>query len=202
MKNNINKIIEYLNQDLIILSPTDTVFGLLANSYSQIAIENLYKIKNRPIHKTFAVFIHPKFLDQYTNLNQRNRKLFEKFTPGPVTFIVKNTNKNLDHISLNNKIAIRIPDNDDLLELLMEYKKPLVATSANISGEENPKNFKEINQFIKTNPLVALNNLESHYTMSHEASSIFDISDYEIKTIRQGNLKIEEIQIFLKSINL
>ena len=74
-------------------------------------MKNLYKMKNRPVDKTFAILIHPQYINQYTDLNYRNQKLFEKFTPGPVTFVVQNINHNLSHIELNGKIAIRIPQN-------------------------------------------------------------------------------------------
>ena len=204
MRDNINKIIDYLNKNLIILSPTDTVFGLLANSYSVDAMKNLYKIKNRPVDKTFAIFIHPKYINQYTDFNYRNQKLFEKFTPGPVTFVVKNINHNVSHIELNGKIAIRIPQNKYLLEILEVYKKPLIATSANISGDENPRTFDEISKMIINNPLVISENFNDVFQceMSQIASSIFDISENKINIVRQGSIKIEEIYNYLKIINL
>jgi tRNA threonylcarbamoyl adenosine modification protein (Sua5/YciO/YrdC/YwlC family) len=204
MRDNINKIIDSLNENFIIISPTDTVFGLLANSYSIDAMKNLYKIKNRPVDKTFAIFIHPQYINQYTDLNYRNQKLFEKFTPGPVTFVVQNINHNLSHIELNGKIAIRIPQNKYLLEILDKYKKPLIATSANISGDKNPKTFDEINKMIINNPLTIIENFHDilKYKMSQIASSIFDISEDRINTIREGSVKIKEIYDFLKTFNL
>ena len=167
-------------------------------------MKNLYKIKNRPVDKTFAIFIHPQYINQYTDLNYRNQKLFEKFTPGPVTFVVQNINHNLSHIELNGKIAIRIPQNKYLLEILDKYKKPLIATSANISGDKNPKTFDEINKMIINNPLTIIENFHDilKYKMSQIASSIFDISEDRINTIREGSVKIKEIYDFLKTFNL
>ena len=139
---------ELLN-DQIILFPTDTVYGLLANGYSKQAMENLFLIKNRPQEKTFAIFTDKKKLNQYVELNNRNLILFEKFTPGAVTFILKNKNENLKHLEIEGKIGIRIPKNKFLQKLLENLNFPIIATSANISGKNTPTNYENIDETIK-----------------------------------------------------
>jgi L-threonylcarbamoyladenylate synthase len=188
---------EKLLNDKVILFPTDTVYGLLANAYSEKAKENVFLIKERSREKTFALFIDKKKIDNYLDLNERNYLLFQRFTPGPVTFIVKNKDIKLNHIAFNNKIGVRIPENKFLQKLLEILDFPLIATSANISNEETPINYRDVNNKIKNHHLV--HNLNYEYLLdlkpSGFSSSIFDISEDEIKVLRDGKIKLGDLII-------
>ncbi len=186
--------IDILSNNKILLVKTDTIFGLLCDAQSQDAIKKIYEIKERDESKTCAIFIHPNQIGDYIHQqNNRNLKLFEKFTPGPVTFVIKNINKNLTHLEKNGKIGIRIPNDSNLLSLLAKYKKPLIATSANISGYENPISFSEIDQKILDHAEIFFFNLENSILESNLASSVFDISSEEIIVLRKGAIGIDEI---------
>ena len=187
---------ELLN-DQIILFPTDTVYGLLTNGYSKQAMDNLFLIKNRPKEKTFAIFIDKKRIIHYAELNDRNRILFEKFTPGSVTFILKNKDKNLSHLEMEGKIGIRIPKNKFLQELLENLNFPIIATSANISGKNTPTHYENIDEAIKNHELT--HNINYEYLLDEEptglSSSIFDISSDEIKILREGEITLHDLYL-------
>jgi len=175
-----------IQNNKIILFPTDTVYGLLANGYSKIAMDNLFDVKKRPKEKTFAIFVDINRLENYVWLNERNKMLFKKFTPGAVTFILKNRDRNLNHLEIDGKIAIRIPKNKFLQKLLSEIEFPLIATSANLSGQKSTAFYYDVDDEIKSHPLVHNKNYE--FLLDEEplslSSSIFDISEDQIKTIR------------------
>jgi L-threonylcarbamoyladenylate synthase len=191
----INILKNKLLNDFVILFPTDTVYALLANAYSKRAMENVFEIKQRPKEKTFAIFADRKKLEKYVELNERNSNLFKKFTPGPVTFVLKNKDQKLSHLEIDEKIGIRIPDNEFLQELLKTIDFPLIATSANISGEKTAIFYEDVNGAIKNHPFVHDFNYESLLDKkpSGISSSIFDISEDEIKILRDGIIKLTDI---------
>ena len=134
---NIKKAIKYLNNDQCVAIPTETVYGLAANAYSDKATSKIYKLKKRP--KKNPLIVH------YYNLDKLNKdcefdkqflKLYSKFCPGPITFILKlkktsNISKNVTN--KNQTLAVRFPNHKLTRRLLKFLKYPLAAPSANIS---------------------------------------------------------------------
>ena len=145
MKNNlsnIKKAIKYLNNNECIGIPTETVYGLAANAYSDKATRKIFNLKKRP--KKNPLIVH------YYSLNDLKKdcvldlnffRLYKKFCPGPISFVLKL--KNDSHISENvtNKkktIAIRFPSHKLTRSLLKNLKYPLAAPSANLSKQISP----------------------------------------------------------------
>ena len=94
---NIKKSRYFLNKRECIAIPTETVYGLAANAYSDQATSKIFKLKKRP--KTNPLIVHYaslKMLENDCNLNKNFIKLFKKFSPGPITFVLK--------LKKNNKI--------------------------------------------------------------------------------------------------
>ena len=193
----IQDLLSALSRHNSILIPTDTVYGLVADGYSIESRDNLYEIKRRSIEKTFAIFIHAENSDLYFHRNFRNQRIFEKFPY--VTFIVKNINKKLQHLEVDGKIGIRVPNSIPILRLLKIYDKPLIATSANISGDKAPTMLDEVSEEIINHPLVFSRGIQNHFDCirSGVSSSIFDISEEKIRIIREGSIKLREIENFL-----
>ena len=145
MKNNlsnIKKAIKYLNNNECIGIPTETVYGLAANAYSDKATRKIFNLKKRP--KKNPLIVH------YYSLNDLKKdcvldlnffRLYKKFCPGPISFVLKL--KNDSHISENvtNKkktIAIRFPSHKLTRSLLKFLEFPLAAPSANLSKQISP----------------------------------------------------------------
>ncbi len=112
--------------------PTETVYGLGANLLNKEAIEKLYKVKARPKAKPFTVHIESvsSIKKSGYEVTGKVKKLICKYWPGPLTIILKN--------KIGRKMGFRMPDNIVALELIRESRVPVVAPSANISGEAPP----------------------------------------------------------------
>ena len=134
---NIKKSKYFLNKGECIAIPTETVYGLAANAYSDRATSKIFKLKKRP--KTNPLIVHYvslKMLEKDCDLNKNFFKLFRKFSPGPITFVLKlKKNSKISKNVTNNKktLAVRFPKHKMARKLLKKLNFPLAAPSANIS---------------------------------------------------------------------
>ena len=134
---NIKKSKYFLNKGECIAIPTETVYGLAANAYSNVATSKIFKLKKRP--KTNPLIVHYaslKMLEKDCDLNKNFFKLFKKFSPGPITFVLKlKKNSKISKNVTNNKktLAVRFPKHEMARKLLEKLNYPLAAPSANIS---------------------------------------------------------------------
>jgi len=134
---NIKKSMYFLNKEECVAIPTETVYGLAANAYSDRATSKIFKLKKRP--KTNPLIVHYvslKMLEKDCDLNKNFFKLFKKFSPGPITFVLKlKKNSKISKNVTNNKktLAVRFPKHEMARKLLKKLNYPLAAPSANIS---------------------------------------------------------------------
>ena len=149
-------IINLSNGDVIGL-PTETVYGLGGNAYSKKSIQKIYKLKGRP--KSNPLIVHYFNLEDASQdviINDRFKKLYKRFCPGPITFILtkKNGSKinSLASAKLNT-IAIRFPKHRAIRSILKKIDFPLAMPSANKSNNVSPVTaedvFDEFNKEIK-----------------------------------------------------
>jgi len=139
---NIKKAKYYLDKSECIGFPTETVYGLAANAYSKKATLKIFKLKKR--NKRNPLIVHYcslKMLDNDCVINEEFLKLYKKYCPGPITFVLKlKKNSNISKIVTNNKktLAVRFPSHHLAIKLLKILKYPLAAPSANISSKISP----------------------------------------------------------------
>jgi len=151
MENEINKAVELLQKGKVILYPTDTIWGIGCDATQPKAVEKVYKIKMRPGEKKQAIILLDNIdkIERYVKkVPEVTRDLIEQ-SPGPLTIIFeggKNVAKNV--LSEGGNIAIRIVKGDFCVEVIKRLGKPIVSTSANISGEDAPIVFSEISNEI------------------------------------------------------
>ncbi len=146
----LKEIVNKLKEGKTILYPTDTVWGLGCDATNIEAVKKIYEIKNREESKSLIILVSSiEMLMEY--LNEIPNKALEilKEATKPTT-IIYNAPKNLadNTIAKDNTIAIRIPKDEFCINLIKEFGKPIVSTSANISGEPTPKSFSEISKAI------------------------------------------------------
>ena len=147
---NIKKSISFLNKDDCVAIPTETVYGLAANAYSSKAVRKIYTLKRRPINN--PSIIHYSSLNQLEKdceLNKNFFKLYKKFCPGPITFVLKLKKEScISKIATNNKktVAIRFPKNKITQKLLKILNYPLAAPSANISTKISPVSASDVRE--------------------------------------------------------
>ncbi len=145
------KAIEVLQKGGIILYPTDTIWGIGCDATNATAIEKVYRIKKRSESKSLIILVESidqiyKYVDE---MPQAALRLI-KDTKKPLTIIYDNAkNLPLSLIAVDGSVAIRIVQEEFCKELILQFKKPLVSTSANISGEPSPASFKDISGEIK-----------------------------------------------------
>ena len=137
IQSNIKKAKKYLDKNDCIAVPTETVYGLAGNAYSNIAVKKIFKLKKRPVNNPLIVHYYDiNKLKQDCHINDNFIKLFNKFSPGPITFILKLKKDSKISNFVTNKqrtLGVRFPKHLLFRKLLKNLNYPLAAPSANIS---------------------------------------------------------------------
>lgn len=151
MHNDIKKALEVLKNGGVILYPTDTIWGIGCDATNQKAVQKIYNIKKREDSKSMLVLMeNPALLDRYVDDVPEVAWDLVEITTTPLTVIYPNA-KNLasNLIADDGSIGIRFTKEEFTSQLLQRFRRPLVSTSANISGEKSPAFFDEIPEEIK-----------------------------------------------------
>ena len=147
---NIKKSKFFLSRNECIGIPTETVYGLAANAYSDLATSKIFKLKKRPKNNPLIVHYYSlENLKKDCKINQNFIKLYKKFCPGPITFILKLKSKNKISKNVTNKkktLAVRFPKHSLTRKLLKELDFPLAAPSANISTKVSAVSKKDVEE--------------------------------------------------------
>ena len=188
----IEKTWQVIKKGGIVIFPTDTVYGIGCNPYNINAVKKIYEIKSREKIKSLPVLAYSlDIVKEITCIDSFTEKIIKKYWPGPLTLILKLTDKKLKKsLKLDKKIAVRIPDSKCTLKLL-EKCGLLVGTSANISGNSSYTNPNECIKNIKNYDIF----LNGGTITSKGESTIIEIENEKIKMIREGELKIKDITI-------
>ena len=188
----IEKTFQVIKNGGIAIFPTDTVYGMGCNPYNVNAVEKIYAIKSREKMKPLPVLAYSlDTVKQIARIDAFTEKIIKKYWPGPLTLILELTDKKLKKsLKLDNKIAVRIPDSKCTLKLLKKCGL-LVGTSSNISGNPSSTDPKECLKNIINYDIF----LNGGTITSKGESTIIEIENEEIKIIREGVLKKEEIMI-------
>ena len=187
----VQKAASAISDGAVIVFPTDTVYGLGCNPYNRDAVLSLYEIKKREKTKPFPVIGYSKEeLERIAEFNKLEEKIAEKFWPGAITLILKVKDKDIQKsLSLDEKIAVRVPNNKCALALLKECKL-LVGTSANISGTEPFSDPKECNENLTGYDLF----MDGGIISSKGESTIVEIENNDVKILRKGGISKEMIK--------
>ena len=198
-KNNVdeselNEIKEILDNDGVIIFPTDTVYGIACNCFSEKAIKKVFDIKKRPENKPINVLSNnlDKIKLVSRNINEKEEFLINKYMPGALTIILDKNEKVSDILTAGlDTIGVRIPKNNISLRILENVSYPLATTSANISGDSAGI---KISDFLKEFDGVVDAIIDGGETDLKVASTIVRVeSDNKLKIIREGTLKIKEM---------
>lgn len=183
----LDKVITCLNNHGIVAFPTDTVFGLGCLYKDEEAVEKIYEAKNRSISKRLPMMVSSlEMVKKYAYISADDKKIFKKFAPGPITFIFKL----LDN---SDTIAIRMPDDEWILHLISTLDRPMLVTSANISGKGSLSDYHDVISDIGDKVDMIVKGQSKGLT----SSTIVDcVNNYAI--LRQGPISKEEIMEVLK----
>ena len=147
LTSSIDLAIRYLNDDLLIGLPTETVYGLAALASRPKAIAKIFQVKARPTnHPLILHLANYRQLEKWAqNVPSYVQVLCEKFWPGPLTVVLQRTTRVCDEITgARETVAIRIPNNQVALTLLKKLDDGLVAPSANRFGKVSPTSAKHV----------------------------------------------------------
>lgn len=150
MQNDINQSLQILMQGGLILYPTDTVWGIGCDATNPEAVEKVFKLKQRHDSKALICLVaDDRMLSKYIKKIPDVAYDILDVSEEPITIIYDDA-RQLAHnlIAADNSIAIRIPNDEFCFQLLRKFNKPIVSTSANISGQPTPNSFKEISKEI------------------------------------------------------
>jgi len=189
-KEGIEKATKIIKDGGIVVFPTDTVYGIGCDPYKKKSVDKIYQIKGRSKTKPFPVLAYSfDEASKIVEFDKDSKKIANKFWPGPLTLILKLKDQRLKKsLNLENKIAIRVPNNQCLLNIL-ENSKFLVGTSANISGENSFTKSNDCYQNIKDYDIF----VDDGNIKTSGESTILEIDQGKPIIHRIGALKKEEI---------
>ena len=197
-QSNIKIAKKYLDKDNCIGIPTETVYGLAANAYSNKAVKKIFELKKRPRSNPLIVhYSNLAQLDKDCYLNKNFLKLYRKFCPGPLTFILDLKRKSkISKIVTNSKktLAIRFPKKNILKKLLNITNYPLAAPSANISSRVSAVRASDIKEDFKNKIPYILNGGKSKIGLE---STIISLTKSPL-ILRLGGLEVSKIEKVLK----
>ena len=194
-----DKIANIINNGGIVIIPTDTVYGISCDATNIESVNKVYELKNRDYSKPMIVLVSsPTMLKKYCkNITELENKLIETYFPGELTIILKKNSLIPDIVtSGKEEVAIRIPNNKDLLSLIDKLNRPIISTSANISQKEVITSPSLLEDSIK-------NNVDYIYDdgyINNLPSTIIKVENNKINILRDGILKEDIIKKFNKYI--
>ena len=189
--NEISKLVEILKNDGVIAVPTDTVYGLCANMNSIKVRKKLELIKERLPNKSFPIMCNNiEQIKKIAIITEKIEKLINTFMPGPITLVLKKSKNVPNYINEGSfEIGVRMATTKELQKIIELLGEPVLMTSANKSGENVCKTIEEIEE--KLPEIDAI--LEGEISFG-QASTIVDCTSNEFKILREGPIKLEEIE--------
>ncbi|MGN6247175.1 MAG: L-threonylcarbamoyladenylate synthase [Ginsengibacter sp.] len=183
-ENDIKFCLETLNNGGLILYPTDTIWGIGCDATNSEAIKKVYELKKREEKKSLITLVSDENMirNYVSNVSEKLLKYISEVQK-PTTVIFKNAiNLPARLVNEDGSIAMRIPKDEFCLQLITKLGKPLVSTSANISGEKFPQNFSEVSEAIK-NGVDYIVQHRQHDNSENSPSSIIRLDE-------KGNIEI------------
>lgn len=181
----INKALDVLRSNQLILYPTDTVWGIGCDATNEGAVANIYKIKKRDPDKSLLVLVDSfEMLEKYVLIVPTATKAYLAKCIKPTTVIYAEPHKLAKNmLASDNSIAIRIVQDEYCQNLIRRFGKPIVSTSANLSGEPTPMSFSQINASI-LHSVDYIVDLQKEKKSSKTSSIIRVLNDETIEVIR------------------
>lgn len=190
-ENNLEEINKVLDEDGVIIFPTDTVYGIACNCYSIEGLKKIFSFKNRPLSKPINVLTNSiEKIEMVSNgLKEKERELIEKYLPGDLTIIV-DKNENVPALLTANlkTIGVRIPNHEIALRILEKYPYPLATTSVNLAGSSPGIEVSDFLEEFKNKVDIIVDGGKAPIGLP---STIVKIENDSLKILREGNLKVE-----------
>lgn len=190
-----NDIIKTIKDGRLVIMPTDTIYGIIGDATNEDVINKVYEVKERPHDKPLLILVSNLSMlhELVTEIPKETEKIIKKFWPGPLTILFKKSSKVLDTLTANSSlVAIRMPNDKRLLNIMNHLNRPLISTSANISSHDAITNPNQLEEKMKEK----IDLIVDEGTVNNEASTLITIVNGKIKILREGSLteKIRKLQ--------
>ncbi len=187
MKEDLTRALQVLKNGGVIVYPTDTIWGIGCDATNEEAVARIYSMKERADTKSMLVLIHNEsLLPSYVSEVPEIAWELIDAAVDPLTIIypgAKNLANNL--VNIDQTIGIRVAEDEFCSQLISRFRKPIVSTSANISGRPSPANFSEIEEEIIEKADYVVHWKRDDYTRAKPSSIIKLGPGGEIKIIRE-----------------
>jgi len=187
LKTIIETVVKSIKQEKVIVCPTDTVYGLIADATNKKAVEKLLKIKKRNGQKPIPIFIKDlKTAKKLSRIDKEQEKFLKKVWPGKVTAVLTRKDK-LPKILFGKRttIGLRIPKYKLVQDLLKKINRPLTGTSANISGKSTTTKIKKIIKQFKNQKFQPDLILDAGDLKPSKPSTVIDLTGSKQKILRK-----------------
>jgi tRNA threonylcarbamoyl adenosine modification protein (Sua5/YciO/YrdC/YwlC family) len=189
----INLAATVLRDGGIVVFPTETVYGIGALAESKFGAQEIFEVKVRPLGKPLPWLVENEdALDTYgVDVPEYAHRLAHAFWPGPLTIVVRASDKvGKDFRALDGTVALRSPDHEVVIELLQAAGGPIIATSANTSGNPAPGTFEDVEVRIVQAADLSLDGGE---TAHQQASTVVDATGPQAYVLREGAIPAGQI---------
>lgn len=202
ISSDISKAIELLNKEDVVAIPTETVYGLAGNIYSEKAIRKIFQVKQRPLFN--PLIVHIPSIDQLEKIARefpvKAQKLAEAFWPGSLTLILPKR-LNIPEIVTGGKdtVGVRIPNHPVTLSLLKQLSFPLAAPSANPYNRISPTSSDHVKAYFENTLSMVLEGGECKNGIE---STIIGFENNEAILYRLGGISVEDIEKIIGKIQI
>ena len=196
----IQKAVALLIDEQLVAIPTETVYGLAGNIFSEKAIKSIFSTKKRPFFNPLIVHIPSiaSLSDIVTHVPEKAKLLAAAFWPGSLTLVLKKSNKIPDLITAGkDTVAVRVPNHPVTLELLKQLPFPLAAPSANPFGSISPTKPTHVENYFKNDIQMVL---DGGSCANGIESTIIGFENDEPIIYRLGALPVEDIEAIIGTV--
>lgn len=188
----LDEVVNALNNDKIVVFPTETVYGIGGNALKVEVINKLFQAKKRNYGKPISLLVDS--IDKIKNIayvDKNEEKIIKAFMPGELTLVLKKKACVNDLVTAGkNTVGVRIPNHNIALCILNKVDFPLATSSANISGENNIADFEEIVSDLKDYVDIFI---KGNISDDLKASTVVELNNDIVNILREG--KISKIDI-------
>lgn len=185
--------IETLRRGGLVIFPSDTVYGLLVDAGNEKAVKKLIEFKSRPTGKAISVFADWKLLVETVSIDGEKVRRLKELLPGPFTIVLPSKHNVSPLLESEDKtLGVRIPDYPLVNDLVSRYKKPITATSANLSGKSPHYSVGALLNALPEKKKTLIDMIVDAGTLpKRKPSTVVDMTKSKIKILRAGDVNLE-----------
>lgn len=197
---NIEALAELLRDGKLVAFPTETVYGLGTNAFIKESVYKIYEVKGRKGEKPLSLHIGTfEGIEEMIELDPLTKRLMLQFFPGPINIIARKKSNIPEWIGKGDTLGVRFPSLFICQKLLRLAKVPVVATSANISGGEEPRSAEDVIKMIGER-IDGI--LDAGPVLLGRPSTVVNVSSGTIEIIREGPVDKRMLESIIEELKI